>query len=110
MPITEDQVYTAYQAVLDTLNASIISTVDPAAIQILQAHAQNLTDLLDNDDIVRLEANAAELAALSPSMAKVNTLLNTLQNQLKGVADNIADAGKILGAIATALQLTAKFV
>ncbi|MGA1984547.1 MAG: hypothetical protein ABSG84_19040 [Acidobacteriaceae bacterium] len=106
---TEAQVYSIYQNLLDTINHEIFATADPDVLQVLEPASQALTDLLDDDDMVHLEANTALFAALTPEMKTANDALKTAQAQIAAVADKLADAGKVISALTQVLTTAAKF-
>lgn len=109
-PIMEAGVYDAYQAALDILNEQCESTSDKEAVRILNDAAQALSDMLTKDNMVHLEANAAQFTTLTPQMKKSNEALKKLKDQLAWIAAKIADVGKVMGAVNDVLALTAHFV
>lgn len=109
-PPMEADVYAAYQAALDILNRECESTLDPDAVRILNDAAQPLSDMLTEGNIVHLEANAAAFTTLTPQMRKSNDALKKLKDQLADIAGKMANAAKVMLAIESVLDLTAKFV
>ena len=106
---TEAQVYAAYQALLDTLNAEAEVCTDPEAVQILNDAAQAVSDVLTADNEVVLQASTAAFTSLTPQMKKTNDQLTKLKAQIAAIATRIADANKVLGAIGQVLQFATKF-
>ncbi len=108
-PPTEAQIYDMYQNLLDAINTEIFATADPDVLHVLEPASQALTDLLDDEDMIHLEANTALFAALTPKMKAANDALKAAQAQIAAVADKLANAGKVISALTQVLTTTAKF-
>lgn len=106
---TESDVYDLYQNLLDVTNQQVFAEQDPEYRQILQTLAQNLTDLLDADDIAHLQANTAQFTALTPAMKTANTQLLAAQTRIAAIAGRLANAGKVMSALTQILTIAAKF-
>jgi hypothetical protein len=106
---TEAEVYAAYQTLLDTLNAETNSCTDPVTVQLLNQSAQAVSDFLTEENEVALQASTAAFTALTPQMKKANDQLTKLKAQIAAIATRIANADKVLGAIADVLQIASKF-
>ena len=106
---TEAQVYDMYEELLDAINHELLNSNDDDVHDIFEPLSQDLTDLLDDDDMVALDANTAKFAALTAPMKTVNDSLKAAETDIASVSDKLADSGKILSGLTTILTTAAKF-
>jgi hypothetical protein len=104
LPLTPD-VRAAYQALYDTIETAIEGTADVTALQALTTWQAEVDDVMDKDDIYRLNQNTDAFNALLTQINYTNTGLKTLQTQINATASHFATAGNILGAISKVLGL-----
>ncbi|MGB6743489.1 MAG: hypothetical protein WBE38_07485 [Terracidiphilus sp.] len=104
LPLTPD-VRAAYQALNDTIESAIEGTTDLTALEALNPWQDQIDDVLNKDDIYRLDQNRDAFNALLTQINSTNTGLKTLQTQINATASHFATAGNILGAISKVLGL-----
>ncbi len=104
IPLTPE-LRAAYQDLYDKIEAAIEGTTDVVALQALNAQQAQVDDILQKDDIYRLNANAEAFNALRQQINSANAGLKTLQGQIQSTASHFATADKILGAISKVFGL-----
>jgi hypothetical protein len=103
--ISEDEVYTLYDNLRKKIQAQIFVTEDLTALPALEEASQALTDLLDDDDTIHLQANTAQFTALTPKMKATNGTLSDVKAKLDAVTASFAEGAKIAADIGLILTL-----
>jgi hypothetical protein len=104
IPLTPD-VRAAYQALYNTIQAQLDSTMDEVAIEALNAWQPEVDQVLRKDDLYKLAANTSNLEALQKQIDYTNQGLKTLQGQISSTASHFAMAADIITAIDKVLTL-----
>jgi hypothetical protein len=95
----------AYQALEETIQAGIDSTMDVAAIQALNAWWAEVDQVLTKDGEYKLSADTAIFEALRKQIDYTNQGLKSLRDQISSIASDFAMAGDVIAAIDKVLSL-----
>lgn len=95
----------AYQNVYDKMQAQIDSTMDAVAIGALNSAQLQVEQVLNQDDMYKLNQDTASFTALQKQISVANNSLKTLKAQIASTASHFAMAGDILAAIDAVLCL-----
>ena len=105
---SEDAVYAMYQSLLSDVTNEIFEAPDDVRHALEPVH-QALTNLLDENDVIALQANEAKFTALTPVIKSANDELKKALAGIQAVADKMNDAAKLIGGITQLLNLATKF-
>lgn len=106
--LSESAAYDMYQSLLDDVTDEMFAAPDDVRHALEPVH-RALTKLLDEDDVIALQANEARFTALTPVMRSANEVLKKALARIRAVADKMGDADKVIGGITKLLDLATKF-
>ena len=98
IPLTPE-VRAAYQALYDSMQQAIDSTMDLATVQLLNQWQPQVELVLDQDDEYKLSQDTLIFAALQKQIKDVNNGLAALRTQIASIASHFAMAANIIAAI-----------
>lgn len=106
--LDEGAVYEMYRTLLDDVTDEIFEAPDDVLHALEPVH-QALTNFLDDDDAIALQANETKFTALTPVMKSANDELKKALAGIQAVADKMNDSAKVIGGITQLLNLATKF-
>ncbi len=104
IPLTPE-LRAAYEDLYDKYEDAIEATRDPGVHGALLSSQANVDDVLDKDNLYRLEANTALYQALLEQIKDTNDELKTLQAQITAISSGVSTFGDILAGISKVLSL-----
>jgi predicted P-loop ATPase/GTPase len=104
VPLTQEA-RAAYEKLYDECELAIQGTIDPNILQVLNDAEAPIVDILDKDDVCRLEADTVLFQELRVQINDANETLKDLKSQIAAIASHIATAGEILAAIDKVLTI-----
>jgi hypothetical protein len=107
-PPRETEVYDMYESLRDDVVDEMFEAPDDVQ-QALEPVCQALTNLLDNEDMIALQANEAKFTVLTPAIKSANDELQKALAGVQAVAGKMNDAAAVIGGITKLLNLADKF-
>ena len=104
IPLSPD-VKAAYQNAYNTMQAQLDSTMDPVAVEALNAAQPQVANVLDKNDMYTLSQDTALFTELQKQIGDTNNSLKALKAQIAATASHFSMAGDILSAIDAVLCL-----
>ena len=99
------EIRAAYQNLYDLMQAELDGTMDPVAVEALNAAQPQVEAVLNMDDEYRLGQNTAAFTAIQKQISDTNDSLKQLKEQIAATASHFAMAASIIGAISKVLTL-----
>lgn len=104
IPLSPD-VKAAYKNAYNIMQAQLDSTMDPVAIEALNAAQPQVQSVLDKNDLYTLDQDTAVFTALQKQIGVTNNSLKALKAQIAATASHFTMAADILTAIDAVLAL-----
>ena len=99
------KVIDTYQALLDTIRASMTGTYDPKATVVLQKAFDVSSALVTVNIDAGLKSDTERFAQMLPKIEAAKKPLQALHDEMLSVVDKIADGAKVVSALASAIHL-----
>ncbi len=104
IPLSPD-LKAAYQNAYNTMQAQLDNSMDPVAVEALNAAQLQIQTVLDKNDLYVLQQDTALFTALQKQIGVANNSLKTLKAQIAATASHFSMAADIVTAIDQVLCL-----
>jgi hypothetical protein len=104
IPLSPD-VRAAYKALYDKNEAALEEANDFELTTSLNASQLDIGNLLQADDVYRIQADDAQFQVVLTQLTETNKGLKALQTKISGIAGSISTIGAVAGAISKVLKM-----